>query len=754
MSLSWVQQTGGTVPGGGAAGPLLSAGGTTLWNASGAIYRSTDGGVTWAGISSGITSQQIFANLGRGEWFTADNSSNLLQSLDDGLTWTPIAISGLPGSYLLTSLAAGAGIVVAVFSAGSFSSAYVSISTDGGTTWGAAVQITSPGIHHAVIGTGGFDSLSGQFYFSGWDTSFGWNIFTSPDGVTWTANLVESIFTNQPTTYGYGFANPPGSGKFIAGLQNASSIRVSSTLLGIASVSDQVIAPPLTGMSINTVSGDAIGTLLVATDGNTATGSASSLDGGATWAADSFTPPFTNGDYFIAVAYDGVHGTFIGSVSGGAAQLWTAAYSAAPTVPNVVGLDQATAEADIITAGFIVGGVSTSTDPTVPVGDVISQNPAAGSSGTLGDPVDIVVSLGPPEGVPNLIGLTQSAAVAAIIAADLSVGVVSSAINPTPAGFVFTQNPIAGSTVPAGTPVSFTISLGPQTGVVVPDIVGLTAAAAEAALADVGLMPGAITGVTSDAVPIGDVATQSPVAGSLVANGSLVDIGIAFVSPAFNIDATVISQYANSPTILALVEDFGQWFDPSQNIQNFYLTVWNIDTAIGFGLDIWGVILGVSRVLPIPGSSGAFGFDNIDVPPDFENFGNVNDSTVGGPFFSGQISGNSYRLDDNPYRVLLLTKALANICATTAPALNALITNLFPGRGVCYTVDRGNMAMSYIFTFPLSSIEFAILSFSGVLPHPAGVLVDVLVIRSGFFGFEEAGGNVAPFDFGTFFNGG
>lgn len=356
--------------------------------------------------------------------------------------------------------------------------------------------------------------------------------------------------------------------------------------------------------------------------------------------------------------------------------------------------------------------------------------------------------------VPDLTGLTQAAAVVALNTVGLNVGSVSSAINPgVAAGLVFTQNPIAGTSVSGGSAVSFVVSLGPPE-VTVPNLIGLTAAAAEAALSDVGLTTGAITGVTSDSVPIGDVATQSPAAGTEVTQGSAVAIGIAFVSPVFDIDATVISQYANSPTIVALVEDFGQWFDPSQNIQNFYLTVWNIDTAQGFGLDIWGVILGVSRVIPIPGDSGAFGFDNSDSPPDWENFGNPAVPAAGGPFFSGQISGNSYRLDDNSYRVLLLTKALANICATTAPALNALITNLFPGRGVCYTVDRGNMAMSYVFTFPLTSIEFAILSFSGVLPHPAGVLVDVLVIQTGFFGFAEAGPDVVPFDFGTFFNGG
>lgn len=222
--------------------------------------------------------------------------------------------------------------------------------------------------------------------------------------------------------------------------------------------------------------------------------------------------------------------------------------------------------------------------------------------------------------------------------------------------------------------------------------------------------------------------------------------------PFFDVDATLISQYANSPTLVELVEDFGQYLDPTANLTAFFNDVWNIDTAVGFGLDIWGIILGVSRVIPIPGTAGSFGFANVDSPPDWEDFGNESNAAAGGPFYSGQIVGNSYKLNDGPYRTLLLTKAFANICATTAPALNALISNLFPGRGRAYTLDLGAMTMSYVLEFPLSSIEFAILAYSGVLAHPAGVGFNIQVIESGYFGFAEAGPAVEPFDFGVFFD--
>jgi hypothetical protein len=206
-----------------------------------------------------------------------------------------------------------------------------------------------------------------------------------------------------------------------------------------------------------------------------------------------------------------------------------------------------------------------------------------------------------------------------------------------------------------------------------------------------------------------------------------------------NVEQTICSQYANSPTLLQLITNMNDYIDPRQNLLAFYTNVWNVDTAVGFGLNIWGRIVGVSRTIPIPGTTNSFGFANPDIPPDWQNWGNRDQPGAGGPFFAGQISTGGFTLNDASYRTLILAKALANIVATTAPALNQLIQNLFPGRGRAYTIDRGNMAMSYIFEFPLTTTEYAILASSGVLPHPAGVLVSIVVIPGGRFGFAESG---------------
>lgn len=225
-----------------------------------------------------------------------------------------------------------------------------------------------------------------------------------------------------------------------------------------------------------------------------------------------------------------------------------------------------------------------------------------------------------------------------------------------------------------------------------------------------------------------------------------------------NVEQTIQSEFANSPTLNQLIANMNAYIDPRADLLAFYDNVWNIDTAESFGLNIWGRIVGVNRVIPIPGTTGSFGFANSDSPPDWQNFGSVGSPGAGGPFFAGQESTGSYTLNDATYKTLILAKALANIAATTAPGLNQLVQNLFPGRGKAYTIDRGNtsgvggMRMTYVFEFSLSTIEYAILNYSGVLPHPGGVLTNILVIPTGYFGFAESGSSVTTWGFGSFYS--
>jgi len=138
-----------------------------------------------------------------------------------------------------------------------------------------------------------------------------------------------------------------------------------------------------------------------------------------------------------------------------------------------------------------------------------------------------------------------------------------------------------------------------------------------------------------------------------------------------DVEQTIISQYGASPILNQLIQNMNAYIDPSANINSFYNMAWNVDTAEGWGLDVWGRIVGVSRVVQI--SQVYLGF------------------------------GEAGRW--NAYQILL---------------------NLFPGRGNCYVVDNLDMTFTFKFLFTLSLVELFIVQSSGALPQPAGVSFNVV----------------------------
>jgi len=197
-------------------------------------------------------------------------------------------------------------------------------------------------------------------------------------------------------------------------------------------------------------------------------------------------------------------------------------------VPNVVGLQEEDARSDIIDAGLAVGTIVRQPSQTVPAGQVILQSPAAGSLVAPNTAVNLVISTGSGQAiVPDVVGLTSTAAQAAIIGAGLAVGTITTQTSPTvPEGNVIAQTPTAGTSVAVGTAVDLVVSAGP-TGVFVPDVVGLTLQAAQTQIVNAGLSVGNVTTRFTTTVPPGQVLEQDPVAGTIVTQGSPIDLVIS-----------------------------------------------------------------------------------------------------------------------------------------------------------------------------------------------------------------------------------
>ena len=129
--------------------------------------------------------------------------------------------------------------------------------------------------------------------------------------------------------------------------------------------------------------------------------------------------------------------------------------------------------------------------------------------------------------VPDVAGLTQSAAAGAITNVGLMVGNITQQPSITvAAGIVISQDPSAGMSVIAGSAINLLVSTGPPP-VSVPSIVGLAQAAASSAITNAGLVVGTITQQSSSTVAAGNVISQSPSAGTSVGAKSSVNLVVS-----------------------------------------------------------------------------------------------------------------------------------------------------------------------------------------------------------------------------------
>lgn len=161
----------------------------------------------------------------------------------------------------------------------------------------------------------------------------------------------------------------------------------------------------------------------------------------------------------------------------------------------------------------------------VETGRVLEQNPAAGTSLALGSRVDLVVAGDANPIVPDVLNLSETEAVNALIAVGLRPGMLTRSSSSEPAGQVIAQTPVAGEQVEPGTVVDLRISNG-QVGVA--DVVGLPVAEARAALRNEGFR---VSVQEEESGRVGVVLRQQPEAGAEAALDTVVVLTVGAAKP-------------------------------------------------------------------------------------------------------------------------------------------------------------------------------------------------------------------------------
>jgi len=198
-------------------------------------------------------------------------------------------------------------------------------------------------------------------------------------------------------------------------------------------------------------------------------------------------------------------------------------------VPDVVG--KKAAEAQQILQGRGVGlRVEDRIYSPVPVDCVVRQSPPAGVHVKIGQYAHVVLSLGPQRAnIPKLEERSLRAARIELLRSGMQVGEISSAYLPEwPEETVIRQDPAPGATDITSPHVNLLVSLGGRPpAYVMPQLIGLTLAEAESALAGAKLKLAKLTFTPVSGTPHGIVVGQTPARGSRIEPGGEIQLQVA-----------------------------------------------------------------------------------------------------------------------------------------------------------------------------------------------------------------------------------
>lgn len=159
--------------------------------------------------------------------------------------------------------------------------------------------------------------------------------------------------------------------------------------------------------------------------------------------------------------------------------------------------------------------------------------------------------------------------------------------------------------------------------------------------------------------------------------------------------------------------------------ETFYTDFFNIQTCIGDGLDNWGKLLNLPRVIYMADLTSCFGFGTGELPDPVatgypQNFNNGN-------FWGGQTAG--FTLTDDQYRFLLRLKYFSLTTNASLAALNKAINisvQLINPLHKAKFSETGLMALTLEVNFYFNNFQYAVFSDRQFMPIPVGVSYTII----------------------------
>jgi serine/threonine-protein kinase len=202
------------------------------------------------------------------------------------------------------------------------------------------------------------------------------------------------------------------------------------------------------------------------------------------------------------------------------------------TVPDLTGKSQADATAAITGAGLTVGTISREASSAEQKDLVLSSDPAGGNKADPQTPVALIIGGGPNTlAVPDVTSQEQAAAIARLKSAGFTGSISTDQVaDLAPQGTVVASDPAPGSQAAPDVSIRLSISTGT---VSLPDVRGLTEAAARQQLVGAGIDNGSITttNAESDTVAAGNVVNTDPGPRAAVGAGDAITLLVAVPVP-------------------------------------------------------------------------------------------------------------------------------------------------------------------------------------------------------------------------------
>ena len=187
----------------------------------------------------------------------------------------------------------------------------------------------------------------------------------------------------------------------------------------------------------------------------------------------------------------------------------------------------------------------------------------------------------------------------------------------------------------------------------------------------------------------------------------------------FSVDLlrALLWQYNDAARLEGLLQQKQDWYNANQKAfwEDWATDVFDLRTANDFGLAVWAIILDIPLVVASQG-------DDANKP--IWGFGQYRENFTNGNFASTAAAS----LTTAQKRLILRLRYFQLVTTGAVPEINAFFAYLFGPLGRAYVKDGYDMRARYVFEFPLSSAFEMVLTEYDLLPRPAGVKIDYVVI--------------------------